>query len=219
MLWKIILSWDPNIPQHTWFPPCELNLCIFVCLSASDCFPSLCNLPHKHYMEAQCWQPPVLNHFYFFFLVWPNTVQDLAVYILKRGWGRRWWWWCLMVGGGAGYGAKWKHVTQGPLKRNPAQQKKGTQIIIKSSRGKVKTANIIPSPPPHTHHRHTQHTHTHTVWHSSPSFPSDDREDGMIGATVCLPTAWEWQEDVFLELPDHGTFWKFSEQTWSNSYQ
>lgn len=85
----------------------------------------------------------------YFFLVWRDTGQDLAKYIFKGGMGIK----VVTVvelGGGAGYGAKWKHVTQGPLKCNPAQQKKGTHIIIKSSRGEAKTANIIPAPPPPT---------------------------------------------------------------------
>lgn len=115
-------------------------------------------------------------------------------------------------GGGAGYGAKWKHVTQGPLKRNPAQQKKGTHIIIKSSQGEAKTANIIPAPPTHP-------PNTHTLTHSSPSFPVADSEDRMIGATVCLLIAWEWQEDVW-KLPDHDQrFVCFQGQTWSKSHR
>lgn len=100
-----------------------------------------------------------------------DTEQDLAVYILKGvGGGRGWWRWrrcmavVLVLEGGfrAGYGAKWKHVTQDPLKRNPAQQKKETHIIIKSSRGEAKTANIIPAPPTTTTTTPNTHTHTHT---------------------------------------------------------
>lgn len=121
---------------------------LHICTSKIDHSSCPCNPPQKRYMEAQFWQPPVSNHFLFPRLTWHSA--GLPVYILRRGW--RWWrWWCLI--GGAGYGAKWKHVTQDPLTRNLAQQKKGTHIIIKSSQGEGKKANIIPAPPsPHPPH-------------------------------------------------------------------
>lgn len=143
MLWKIILPWDPNIPQYRLFQPCELNLCIFVSLEGATPRPSATyhtNIAWKLsfdslHIQTTFSSPPV----------WPDIMQDLAVYILKGGGdkdcddgGVLWW--------GAGYGAKWKHVIQDPLKRNLAQQKKGTHIIIKSSRGRGKTTNIIPAP-------------------------------------------------------------------------
>lgn len=141
---------------------------------------------------------------HFLHLIGPDTVQHFVVYILKGG--RGWQWWCGGGGaggwGGGGHGAKWKHVTQAPLKRNPAQQKKETHIIIKSSRGEAKTTNIIPAAP------RTPNTHTRMLTHSSLFFPLDDKEDGMIGAVLCLHTAWEWQEDVW-ELPDPGKVYIF----------
>lgn len=96
---------------------------------------------------------------------------------------------------------KWKHVTQDPLKRNPAQQKKGTYIVIKSSQGKSKNHKYYSCTPHHTQR-------THILTHSSPHFPSDDWEDGKIGAMLCLLTAWIWQDDVW-KLPDHGMACKF----------
>lgn len=41
MLWKIILPWDPNIPQYRLFQPCELSLCIFESLEGTTPHPSV----------------------------------------------------------------------------------------------------------------------------------------------------------------------------------
>lgn len=98
----------------------------------------------------------------------------------------------VVLDGGAGYGAKWKHVTQDPLKRNPALQKKETHIIIKSSQGEAKTTNIIPAPPT------TPNTHTLLPLFS---FRWQRRwEDWSYGVFAhclrmtrwCLGTSWSW---------------------------
>lgn len=146
-----------------------LSVCLSVCLQSSTRH-LFHDLPHKHHTEALWRLPPDSNRLY----SW--TQCRICWCIFLRGMGLKVGMVVLGLGGGAGYGAKWKHVTQGPLKRNPAHQKKETHIIIKSSQGKVKTTNIIPTPP------HILNTHVSA--HSSRPFPAHDGEDRMIGPTV-----------------------------------
>lgn len=90
--------------------------------------------------------------------------------------------------GFAGYRAKWKHVTQEPLKCNPAQQKKETRIIIKPSWGEAKNHKYysctLPPPPAHVH----RDTHN-----SLPLLKSDRRwEDWSQGMFVHRPRMTRW---------------------------
>lgn len=177
---------------------------------------SVCNgplpiSPHKHYMDVHFWPPPASNPF---FHMWPDTVQDLPVYILKGGgWGCRLGRWCCWIGG-AGYGAKWKHVTQGPLKRNPAQQKRETHIIIKSSQGKEKNPNIIPAPPSHTHTR-TPTPNTHTVTY--PIFPLQITEKMRWLELRCVCSLPQNDKKMFRNFLIMERLVCFQEQTWSYS--
>lgn len=197
MLWKIILPWDPNIPQYRLFQPCELSLCIFVSLEGTTPHPSVTyhkNRTWKLSFDSLWFQTaplPELTQYLVFgfgpvYFVGGGAYEsgDAGGAACSGGGGWRW------RGGGGGYGAKWKHVIQEPLKRNLARQKKGTHIIIKSSQGKRETANIIPAPP----RRHTLRTISHTLVFI---FPSDDREDGKIGAVFAqCPGVTRWSPGI-----------------------
>lgn len=120
MLWKIILPWDPNIPQYRLFQPCELSLCIFESLEGTTPHPSIT------YHKNRTWK---LGSEYF---LPPSELTQYRIWtcIFCGGGGMKVVMPVLLHGWGAGYGAKWKHVIQEPLKRNLARQKKGTHIII-----------------------------------------------------------------------------------------
>lgn len=62
MLWKIILPWDPNIPQYRLFQPCELSLCIFESLEGTTPHPSVTYHKNRTWkLSSDYFLPPGLN--------------------------------------------------------------------------------------------------------------------------------------------------------------
>lgn len=93
MLWKIILPWDPNIPQYRLFQPCELSLCIFESLEGTTPHPSVTYHKNRTWKLGSDYFLPCLN--------WHSTGFG-PVYLGSGGGGGVWKWWCLWycMGGG-----------------------------------------------------------------------------------------------------------------------
>lgn len=166
--------------QHGWFQPCELNLDIQAAPSLHTNSRRRLNSHRLHTQTWFFWQRAGFGHVYFEEGRIAREGGEPVVVVLlgdngELGVGRN-------GGGFAGYRAKWKHVTQDPLKCNPAQQKKETHIIIKPSWGEAKNHKYYSCTLPTTNTHAQRHTQL-------PSFAEKWQKMGRLEPMCVCPQA------------------------------